>query len=101
MLRHRPVLATLALFALGTTHAAEPERYFVDHDGARVQARCRGDTRDPLIVLLHGLGGYEVTVRRYAGADHGFDFDWSSASAVDARERVVAFFGRQLGQNAR
>ena len=246
MLRTLFAPLTLALFTLGTAHGAGPERLSIDHDDARIEARCRGDAAHPLIVLLHGLGGYErfaasydayadllagagwracavlyysgddaavmtksdqatrdahrerrfgvwagavakavdelsdghdagvlgfsqggylavavagrqpkvravaefyggiprwgapkierlpptlilhgeadavvpvaqadalaafvrersgeVTIRRYAGADHGFDFDWSSAPAVDARQRVVAFFGRQLELNAR
>lgn len=246
MLRHRFVAAALALLTLGAARATEPARHFIDHDGARVEARCRGDASASLIVPLHGLGGHdrfaascdayaellagagwracavlyysdddaavmtksdqatrdanrerrfgiwagavakavdelgggrpagllgfsqggylavavaarqpkvralaefyggiprwgapkidrlpptlilhgeadeavpiaegealaafarersgEVTIQRYLGADHGFDFDWSSAPAIDARARVVAFFGQQLGKNAR
>lgn len=59
---------------------------------------------DTVVPLTHGaavadkvrlLGALRAMVV-YPGAEHGFDFSESSAEAIDARQRVVAFIRDQL-----
>jgi carboxymethylenebutenolidase len=82
ILRHLVASAAASLLAVLTAHAADKERRN-DHADSAVELRCRGDLGRPLIVLLHGLGGYERFAASYdAYADLLARVGWRVCAAL-------------------